>query len=131
MEFLNVVAAALGAFAFGAVWYMSLSKPWMAAADIQTGADGRPVNSSSKAPFIVGILAMILVAGMMRHTFMMSGLTTVGSGLVAGAGFGAFIVMPWVAMNYAFSMRKPQLTIIDGGNVIIGSAIMGTILNLF
>lgn len=131
MEVLNILAAALGAFAFGAVWYMSLSKPWMAAAEITLGADGRPANSSSMMPFVVGIVAMILVAGMMRHVFQMSAITTVMSGVVAGAGIGAFFVMPWLAMNYAFSMRKAQLTVIDGGNVVIGSAIMGAILNAF
>ena len=33
MEFLNVLAAAIGAFAFGAVWYTTLSKRWIAAAE--------------------------------------------------------------------------------------------------
>jgi hypothetical protein len=34
MEFLSVIAAAVGAFAFGAVWYMAMSKPWMAASGV-------------------------------------------------------------------------------------------------
>ena len=34
MEILNVLAAAVGAFAFGAAWYMSLAKQWMAATGI-------------------------------------------------------------------------------------------------
>jgi hypothetical protein len=39
--------------------------------------------------------------------------------------------MPWVAMNYAFGQRPMRLTMIDGGNVIIGSGIMGAVLTLF
>jgi hypothetical protein len=51
--------------------------------------------------------------------------------LVAGAGIGAFLVMPWVAMNYAFAGRPAALTVIDGANAVAGCAIMGLILTLF
>jgi hypothetical protein len=131
MEILNILAAALAAFAFGAVWYMSLSRAWIAAAEIPVDADGRPQGNGSPLPFLVGILAMILVAGMMRHILAMSGVTSIGGGLVAGAGIGAFLITPWVAMNYAFAMRKPALTLIDGVNSVVGCALMGLVLNLF
>jgi hypothetical protein len=131
MEILNILAAALAAFAFGAVWYMSLSRAWIAAAEIPVDANGRPQGNGSPLPFLVGILAMILVAGMMRHILAMSGVTSIGGGLVAGAGIGAFLITPWVAMNYAFAMRKPALTLIDGVNSVVGCALMGLVLNLF
>lgn len=131
MEFLNVIAAALAAFAFGAVWYMSMSKPWMAAAEIKLGPDGRPANSSDKMPFVVGLVGMLLAAGMMRHIFTMTSIDTVGEGFTAGLGIGAFSVMPWVAMNYAFGQRKFMLTVIDGVNVIVGCGIIGLVLMLF
>lgn len=135
MEFLNVLAAALAAFAFGAVWYMSMSKAWLAAAEIPVDANGRPTRNDGKGggatPFVIGLIAMVLVAGMMRHMLTVSGVTSIGGGLVAGAGVGAFFITPWVAMNYGFSMRKPALTAIDGVNSIVGCAIMGAVLNLF
>lgn len=131
MEILNILAAALAAFAFGAVWYMSLSRAWIAAAEIPVDANGRPQGNGSPLPFLVGILAMILVAGMMRHILAMSGVTSIGGGLVAGAGIGAFLITPWVAMNYAFAMRKPALTLIDGVNSVVGCALIGLVLNLF
>jgi hypothetical protein len=34
-------------------------------------------------------------------------------------------------MNYAFGMRKPMLTVIDGVNSVVGCTIMGTVLNAF
>lgn len=46
-------------------------------------------------------------------------------------GFGAFPITPWVAMNYAFAMRKPALTVIDGVNSVVGRTIMGAVLNAF
>ena len=131
MEFVNVLAAALGAFAFGAVWYMTMSKPWIAASGVAVDENGRPTGGSASAPFVVGIIAMILVAGMMRHVFATSGITSIGGSVVAGLGIGAFLITPWMAMNYAFSMRKPALTVIDGVNSVVGCGIMGLILALF
>jgi hypothetical protein len=131
MEFLNVIAAALAAFAFGAVWYMSMSKPWIAAAQIPVDTNGKPQGNGSPMPFVIGIVAMVLVAGMMRHIFAMSGLDTIGEGIMGGFGIGAFLITPWVAMNYAFGMRKPMLTVIDGVNSIVGCTIMGVVLNAF
>ncbi|HCZ01100.1 MAG: hypothetical protein A3D16_02390 [Rhodobacterales bacterium RIFCSPHIGHO2_02_FULL_62_130] len=131
MEFLNVVAAALGAFAFGAVWYITLSKPWVAAAGIPVDANGKPQGDGSPMPFVIGIIAMIVVAGMMRHIFQMANIDSIGKAVIAGAGIGAFFVTPWLAMNYAFSMRKTALILIDAPNVIIGCTIMGLILALF
>ncbi len=131
MEFLNVIAAAIGAYAFSAVWYIAMSKPWMEAAGIPIDANGKPQGNGSPMPFVIAFVAMLLVAGMMRHMFQTSGIVSLGGGLVAGLGVGAFFITPWVAMNYAFGMRKPALTVIDGVNAIVGCAIMGLILNLF
>ncbi len=131
MGVLSILAAAAGAFAFGAVWYMSMAKAWQAAAGIEMGSDGKPRQGGSPMPFVIGILAMIVVAGMMRHIFAMTGIDTVGKGLVAGFGVGAFFITPWVAMNYAFAMRPSKLTLIDSVNAIIGCAIMGAILMMF
>ena len=131
MEIINVLAAAVGAFAFGAVWYIAMSKPWMAAAGMAVDGDGRPQGNGSMMPFVVGIVAMILVAGMMRHVFASAGIVTIGGSTLAGVGLGAFLITPWVSMNYAFSMRKPALSVIDGVNAVVGCGIMGLILGLF
>jgi hypothetical protein len=127
MEFLNVIVAAVAAFAFGAVWYMSMSKPWMAAA----GVTEEQQRAGGPMPFVIGIIAMVLVAGMMRHLLATSGVTTIGGGAVAGFGIGAFLITPWVAMNYGFAMRKPSLSLIDGVNSVVGCTIMGAVLNAF
>ncbi len=127
MEFLNVIVAALAAFGFGAVWYIAMSRPWMAA----SGVTEAEQKASGPMPFVVGLAAMVLVAGMMRHLLATSGVTTIGGGAVAGLGIGAFLVMPWVAMNYAFALRKPSLTVIDGVNAVVGCTIMGAVLNAF
>ena len=125
MEFLSVIAAAVAAFAFGAVWYIAMSKPWMAA----SGVTEDQQRSSGPMPFVIGLLAMVLVAGMMRHLLGTSGVTTVSGGAIAGFGVGAFLITPWVAMNYGFALLKPALTVIDGVNSVVGCTIMGAVLN--
>lgn len=128
MEFLSVIAAAIGTFAFGAVWYIALSKPWIAASGIATGPDGRPQSGGSA--MVVGFGVLLIVAGMMRHLLATSGIATVGGGAVAGFGIGAFLITPWVVMNYAYGQRSPRLMLIDGGYSTIGCTIMGAILTL-
>ena len=127
MEFVNVIAAAIAAFAFGAVWYIAMSKPWMAA----SGVTEEQQKSGGPMPFVVGLVAMVIVAGMMRHLLASSGVTTMGGGAIAGLGVGAFLITPWVAMNYGFAMRKPALTVVDGVNSVVGCTIMGAVLNAF
>ncbi|WP_417258508.1 DUF1761 domain-containing protein [Celeribacter sp.] len=128
MELISVLVAALGGFAIGAVWYMTLSKPWMAAAGIECDENGKPKGGGSPLPFVVSAICMILVSGMMRHMFAMAGIDGAGQGLVAGLGVGLFFIAPWIAMNYAFAMRPRNLPIIDGGYAVLGSGLIGLIL---
>ena len=131
MEIINVLVAAIGGWAFGAVWYMTLSKPWMEASGVEVGEDGNPVNSSDPTPYIMSMVAMIIVAGMMRHTFGMAGIASVGKGLLAGLGIGLFFISPWIMINNAYGGRPFRLTIIDGGYATFGCGVIGAILALF
>lgn len=130
MELVNVIVAAAAAYAFGVFWYMTLSRQWVAASGVACDANGRPANKSV-TPFILSGIAMLVVAGMMRHMFGMAGIDTVAEGLVAGLGLGAFIALPWIVINYAYADRPKALTYIDGGYAVIGSTIIGTVLALF
>ena len=131
MGLINVLAAALGGYVFGAIWYMALAKPWMQAAGIKMTADGKPDGNGSAMPFILSAVAMVLVSGMMRHIFALSGIDTVGKGLVSGLGIGLFFIAPWTMINYAYAGRPFKLTLIDGGYAVFGCAIIGAILVSF
>ena len=126
MDFLIVIGAGLASYIFGAIWYMSFSKAWMDAAGIDADENGRPPNSGA-VPYMVALAGAILVAGMMRHIFTLSGIDTVGAGLISGLGIGLFLVTPWIATNYAFAGRSRTLLLIDGGFTTIGCTIIGTI----
>ena len=131
MGVIAVLAAAAAGFAMGAVWYMSLAGIWLRALGIELDENGKPRMEGSFWPFVVSGITMILVAGMMRHVFAMAGIDGVGKSLVAGLGIGAFFIAPWVAMNYAYAMRKPMLTIVDNGYAILGCGVIGLVLGLF
>ena len=130
MGFLTVVIAAAAGWVFGALWYMTLSKPWMSAAGIEVGPDGKPANQSA-LPFVLSAVAMVLVAGMMRHTFFMAAIDTPLKGLVAGLGIGLFFISPWIMINNAYGGRPFRLTLIDGGYATFGCGIIGLVLGLF
>ena len=128
MGFLSVGLAAAAAWIFGAVYYMLLSKPWIKAAGVRVDEKGRPAGGMNPLPFVLSAICMLLVAGMMRHVFVMSGIATVGGGFLAGLGVGLFFIAPWVMINNAYAMRPFRLTLIDGGYAVAGCAIIGVVL---
>lgn len=130
MEYLIVFMAAFGAFVFGAIWYSLLSEPWMAAAGIKRGDDGKPIGGNMFLPFVLSGIAMLLVSGMMRHMFNMADIHTVGKGLTSGLGVGLFFISPWIMINNAYGMRPFKLTIIDGGYAFFGCGIIGLMLTI-
>lgn len=127
MEYIAVIVAAIAAFAFGAVWYMTLSKPWMAAA----GVSEEQQQNAGPLPYIISLVGAVLVAGMMRHIFAGSGIDTPMKGLISGLGFGLFLTSPWLATHYAFSGKPRNLFVIDAGYQIGGCAVIGLVLTLF
>jgi len=131
MEFISVVVAAAAGFAFGSVWYMALAKPWMEASGVSVGPDGQPANKSNPLPYITAFFCLVLVAGMMRHVFALSGIDGFGKGLVSGLGIGLFLATPWLVTCYGFSGRPGKLAIIDGGYATLGCAIIGAVLTFF
>ena len=130
MELLNVIVAGIASYAFGAGWYMTLAKPWVEAARVEVGPDGKPANNNA-TPYIIAFISALVVAGMMRHVFALSGIDTIGKGLIAGLGIGLFLASPWLATCYAFGGRPFRLTMIDAGYATFGCAIMGAVLTAF
>ncbi|UWR22440.1 DUF1761 domain-containing protein [Sulfitobacter sp. S190] len=130
MPFVSIIVAAIAGFAVGAVWYMSLANAWMDAANIARGPDGKPENDGP-LPYVMAFVAMLLVAGMMRHSFALSGIDTAGAGLVSGVGIGLFFISPWIMINNAYAGRPFRLTVIDGGYAVLGCAAIGLVLTLF
>lgn len=131
MEFVSVAIAGLAGFGFGAIWYTALAQKWMIASGVPLDDAGAPANRSDPVPYVTSLLGAILVAGMMRHVFELSGIDTVGKGLISGFGIGLFLVSPWIATFYSFGARPKILILIDGGYATFGCTVIGTVLMLF
>ncbi len=128
MELLSVFAAAAAAFVLGALYYMVLANPWMDAAKIPKDSDGKPEGGQSPTVFVAAFVLQLVVAGMMRHVFSLSGIETPGAGVIAGMGVGLFFISPWIALNNMYGMRPLKLTLIDSGYATIACTAMGLIL---
>lgn len=127
MELLNVVAAGVAAWIFGAIWYMSISKSWMDASNLTD----EQVRSTGPAAYIVSLIGAIVVAGMLRHVLAGAGITEFGKSVVTGLGLGAFIVVPWIINNVMYGLRDRRLIWMDGAYPVIGMGVMGAVLALF
>jgi hypothetical protein len=131
MELISVLVAAVAAFAYGAVHYTVFSKQWLPVSGVPLDENGRPAPGGNMLfEFGSSFVALLVVAGMMRHVLAMSGVANLGGGVVSGLGVGAFFIVPWVWMNNTYTRRPILLTVIDGAYSIIGCAIIGGVLML-
>ncbi|WP_226779981.1 DUF1761 domain-containing protein [Oceaniglobus trochenteri] len=127
MGIVSVIAAAVVAWLFGAVWYGLIAKPWIAA----SGLDEENLNRKDPVPYIGSFIATLLVAGILRQLLGMSGVMTVSGGIVTGFFLGLFMVTPWIATNILFQGRPKSLIWMDGAYPTVGMALMGLVLTLF
>jgi hypothetical protein len=130
--YLAILSAAIAGFAFGAAWYMSLSKYWLAARGL-TETDVRGTTGPSPAPFVISFISLLLMAWMLSGILAQLTLggtpMSVGSGVTAGFLLWLGFVITTTATNYAFHGHRPMLTLIDGahwlGVLLIQGAILG------
>jgi hypothetical protein len=130
-NYLSVLVAAVTAFAFGAVYYMTLATPWLAALGKTKAEVMGPSGKPPVGPYIVTAIALIvmawMLAGVMGH--LGPGQVTLKNGVIS-AGFLWFgFVVTTMAVNNAYGGRKPMLTVIDSvhwlGVLLIEGAVIG------
>jgi hypothetical protein len=130
INYLAVLIAAVAAFAFGAAYYMSLSRLWLAAIGFtkEQLAAGR-----SPTPFIVSAVALLVMAWVLAGTIghLGPGQVTVKNGIISGLFIWLGFVITTLAVNYAYGQRRPTLTVIDGihwlGILVVQGAIIGAL----
>lgn len=132
INYLAVLVAAVAAWVFGAVWYMSLSQPWLAAQG-KTKADMKPPASKAAAvgPFVLVFVAQLIMAWMLAGILGHLGGITVKNGVISGAACWFGFVLTTIAPNYAFHGRKLMLTVIDAGHWLGVLVVMGAIIGAF
>lgn len=127
MAIISIIAAGVASWIFGAIWYMALSKPWMAA----TGLTEEDVKATGPLPYIISLIGSFVVAGMMSHIFYRTGIDSFMGGLMVGIGLGAGVALPWMVNNILYGRRDKALLWLDGVFPVVGCAIIGVVLTLF
>ena len=126
----SVGIAVVAGYAFGAAWYMVLSKPWIAA----TGRTEAEIKASFSpvvyiVVFIAQLVMAIFLAGAMGHVA--AAAMTPGGGLLSGAIIWLGFVITTMVVNHGFGGQKRMLTVIDGthwlGVLLIQGLIIGWI----
>ena len=126
VNYLAVVAAAAGGFVFGAVYYMTLGKLWMAA----TGKTEENLKGGMAKPMVVTAVAQLIMAAMLGGILGHLGAEQINvkGGLITGAFVWLGFSITATSVNYAWQRAKPMLTVIDGGHWLGGLLIQGAIL---
>ena len=124
INYWSIPLAAIAAFVWGAAYYMTLSKQWLAAV-------GRTEPNKSPTPFILSFVALLVMAfvlsGAIAH--LGPGQVTLKNGIISGLILWAGFVLTPVVVNNAYPGRKYLLSIIDSipwlGVLVIQGAVIG------
>lgn len=123
---LAVVAAALSFFALGGLWYTVIAgRQWRE----EMGITDEQMEGTS--PMVMQFVWSILVSLVIAFTLSkLIGEAGTEYGLKVGAGTGAGIGAAILAQNYVYESKTPRFFAINGLYVVIGLAIMGTIIGV-
>ena len=127
INYLAVLIAAVAAFAFGAAYYISLSRPWLAAVGM---TKEQMAAKRSPAPFIVSIVALLVMAWVLAGSIghLGPGQVTARNGVISGLFLWLGFVITTLSVNYAYGQRRPMLTVIDGIHWLGVLVVQGTII---
>lgn len=124
MNYLAILIAAVAAFAWGAAYYMTLSKQWLAAV-------GRTEPNKSPTPFIISFIALLIMAAVLKDVLGHFGPPSVKGGMIVGATLWLGFVATTVVVNNAYPGRKLSLSAIDGIHWLGVLVIQGAVLDAF
>lgn len=123
---LAAIVAAIAHFALGAGWYTMLSKAWLAAIG-KTEAELR-AGGESPLPYVIGIVASLLVAYTIAWLLPRLGAQTAGGGIRVGIILAVTLIATTLALNYGFEQRPVSLWLINSGYMTLGMGLMGAII---
>jgi len=128
LNYLAVLIAAVAAFAWGAAYYMTLSRQWLAAVGMTKEQLG---EKRSPVPFAISFVALLVMAWVLAGTLghLGPGQVTVKNGIISALFLWLGFVVTTVFVNNAYPGRKYMLSVIDSihwlGVVVIEGAVIG------
>ena len=127
----GILAAAVVAFAWGALYYGILCNVWVAAQGRTTkdfkAADAGKSTAAKAAPFILCFAALIVMSWVLYGLFLHMGVFSIRGGIISGTLCWFGFVLTTVAVNNAFAGRPAKLTLIDAGHWLGTLVILGAL----
>ena len=132
LNVLSVLAAAVAAWLFGAVWYMALSRPWMAAQGWR-GREDMPQKqgAAAAAPFIISFLAELVMASMLFGIIHHIGEVNIRRALFSAFFIWLGFVATTITVNNIYPNRPLMLTVIDAGHWLGVLLVMAMVIGAF
>jgi len=128
MNYLAILIAAVAAFGWGAAYYTTLSRQWLAA----VGMTKEQMQTARTAvPFAISFVALIIMAWVLAGTLghLGPGQVTLKNGMISGLFLWLGFIATTVFVNNAYPGRKLSLSVIDSvhwlGVVVIEGAVIG------
>jgi len=128
MNYLAILIAAVAAFGWGAIFYTTLSKQWLAAVGM---TKEQLQTARSPVPFVISFVAAVIMAWVLAGTLghLGPGQVTLKNGIVSALFLWLGFVVTTVFVNNAYPGRKYSLSVIDSihwlGVVVIQGAVIG------
>lgn len=111
-----------------AVWYGYWADPWM----LHNELNERIINENfSPIPYIIALISSTCIFSIMAWIFTKIPVTNALQGFLIGGLFACIFHYSVLMTQNAFSFTSIELTLIDGGAVILGWAIGGMILGVW
>jgi hypothetical protein len=136
VNYLAVFIAAVAGWLVGAAYYTGLGKQWMVA----QGKDPEAWKAEMAAkkgtpafwlPFVLAFIGCLVMAWALSGVlFHMGGAISVRRAVIAAALLWLGFIATTLTVNYAFSGRKPMLTVIDAGHWLAVLIVMGIVFGL-
>lgn len=129
MNYLAILIAAIVAFVIGAIYYGTLSKPWMKAAKLDPDGPKPAMVPLMVTTFILELGLAFVTAWVIRH--LGTGQVTLSSGMVSGLIIWAGIIFTTMTINNRYQGFGWDLTLIDGIHWLLVMIGIGAIIGLF
>lgn len=128
VNWLAVVLAMLASMALGFIWYMALSRQWLAA----TGRTQDQIDPKDFTPFVwsaAGQLVMAYFLAVLTPALM--GEVSIGAAVLVGAQMWLAFIATSIVINHRYQGLPWSLSAIDGGYLLGVLVVQGAVIGLF
>jgi len=129
MNYLAILVAAIVAFVIGAIYYSTLTKPWMKAARLDPAGPKPAMAPLMITTFILELGLAFVTAGIISH--LGAGQVTLSNGIISGLFIWAGIIFTTMTINQRYQNFGWDLTLIDGLHWLLVMIGIGATIGLF